>query len=112
MNAPHATCVLGVTLARGRSKSVLKKNIRPILGAPLIAYTIAEAKRSRFLTRYLVSTDDAEIQEVAREYGAEAPFLRPPPNSPATHPPQSRRFSTPWLGRRRTRVFATTTSSN
>jgi CMP-N,N'-diacetyllegionaminic acid synthase len=69
--------ILGVTLARGGSKSVPRKNIRPINGIPLIAYTIGEALRSRFLTRFIVSTDDAEIQEVAIRYGAEAPFLRP-----------------------------------
>jgi len=69
--------VLGVTLARGGSKSVPMKNIRPILGIPLIAYTIAEALRSRFITRYVVSTDDERIRQVALAYGAEAPFLRP-----------------------------------
>ena len=70
--------ILGITLARGGSKSVPMKNIRPILGIPLIAYTIAEARRSRFITRYLVSTDDENIRQVAIAYGAEAPFLRPP----------------------------------
>ena len=69
--------ILGITLARGGSKSVPKKNIRPILDVPLIAYTMAEAIRSRFITRYLVSTDDVDIQETALKYGAEAPFLRP-----------------------------------
>jgi len=69
--------ILGVTLARGGSKSVPMKNIRPILGIPLIAYTIAEALRSRFITRYLVSTDDERIRQAALAYGAEAPFLRP-----------------------------------
>lgn len=69
--------ILGLTLARGGSKSVPMKNIRPIMGIPLIAYTIAEALRSRFITRYLVSTDDERIRQVALEYGAEAPFLRP-----------------------------------
>jgi len=69
--------VLAVTLARGGSKSVLRKNIRPILGVPLLAYTIAEAKRSKYITRYIVSTDDEEIRQVAIRYGAEAPFLRP-----------------------------------
>jgi len=69
--------VLAVTLARGGSKSVPRKNIRPILGVPLIAYTIAEAKRSRYVTRQLVSTDDEEIQRIAILCGAEAPFLRP-----------------------------------
>ena len=69
--------ILGVTLARGGSKSVPMKNIRPILGIPLIAYSIAEALRSRFITRYLVSTDDERIRQVALAYGAEVPFLRP-----------------------------------
>lgn len=69
--------ILGITLARGGSKSVPMKNIRPILGVPLIAYTIAEALRSRLISRYLVSTDDVRIRDVAIEYGAEVPFLRP-----------------------------------
>ncbi len=69
--------ILGITLARGGSKSVPYKNIRPILGVPLIGYTISEALRSKFITRYIVSTDDKKIQEVALKYGAEAPFLRP-----------------------------------
>lgn len=69
--------VLGITLARGGSKSIPRKNVRPILGVPLIAYTITEARRSRRLTRYIVSTDDAEIRDVAVQYGAEVPFLRP-----------------------------------
>lgn len=71
---PH---VLGITLARGGSKSVPLKNIRPICGVPLIAYTIIEALRSRWITRYVVSTDDERIRKVALDYGAEAPFLRP-----------------------------------
>jgi CMP-N,N'-diacetyllegionaminic acid synthase len=69
--------ILGITLARGGSKSVPRKNIRPILGVPLIGYSIAEALRSRFITRYIVSTDDEEIRQVALKYGADAPFLRP-----------------------------------
>lgn len=69
--------ILGITLARGGSKSVPKKNIRPLLGIPLIAYTIAEAKKSKFITRYIVSTDSEEIKQVAIQYGAEVPFLRP-----------------------------------
>lgn len=69
--------ILGVTLARGGSKSVPRKNIALLNNIPLIAYTITEAKRSKFLTRYIVSTDDIEIQKVAIQYGAEAPFLRP-----------------------------------
>ena len=69
--------ILAITLARGGSKSVPRKNILPILGIPLIAYTIVEAKRSKFISRFVVSTDDEEIQQTAIDYGAEAPFLRP-----------------------------------
>ena len=69
--------ILGITLARGGSKSVPRKNIRPILCVPLIGYTIAEALRSSFITRYIVSTDDEEIRQVSLKYGADAPFLRP-----------------------------------
>lgn len=69
--------ILGITLARGGSKSIPKKNIRVIAGHPLIAYTIAEARRSKLLSRFIVSSDDDEIRRVAIEYGAEAPFRRP-----------------------------------
>lgn len=69
--------ILGITLARGGSKSVPMKNIRPILGVPLIAYTIAEALRSRLITRFIVSTDDEKIAQVAHAYGADVPFVRP-----------------------------------
>ena len=69
--------ILMVTLARGGSKSILKKNIAPILGVPLIAYTVIEAKRVSFPNDYVVSTDDPEIAECARRYGADVPFLRP-----------------------------------
>jgi len=69
--------ILGVTLARGGSKGIPKKNIKPIAGFPLIYYTISEALKSDFLTRYIVSTDDKDIQDIAIRYGAEAPFLRP-----------------------------------
>ncbi len=74
----HKPKVLGVTLARGGSKSVPMKNIRALNGVPLIAYTIIEAKLSKLLSRYIVSTDDNGIREVALKYGADAPFLRPP----------------------------------
>jgi CMP-N-acetylneuraminic acid synthetase len=69
--------ILSITLARGGSKSVPRKNIREILGVPMIGYTIAEALRSRFITRYIVSTDNEEIRDIALTYGAEVPFLRP-----------------------------------
>lgn len=69
--------ILGITLARGGSKSVPHKNIREIAGTPLIAYTITEALKSKYLTDYIVSTDDTKIAEVSKQYGAEIPFLRP-----------------------------------
>lgn len=69
--------VLAVIGARGGSKTVLKKNIRELAGKPLIAWTILAAKDSKHVTRVLVSTDDPEIAEVAKAYGAEVPFLRP-----------------------------------
>jgi CMP-N-acetylneuraminic acid synthetase len=56
---------------------VSRKNIRPILGIPLIAYTIGEALRSQLINRYIVSTDDEEIRQVAMQFGADVPFLRP-----------------------------------
>lgn len=69
--------VLAFIPARGGSKGIPKKNIRMINGAPLIAYTISIALKCRNITRVLVSTDDPEIAAVAREYGAEVPFMRP-----------------------------------
>jgi len=69
--------VLGVTCARGGSKGVPGKNIRLIAGKPLLAYTIEEALKSKLIDRYIVSTDNEEIAEVARKYGAEVPFVRP-----------------------------------
>jgi N-acylneuraminate cytidylyltransferase len=68
---------LALIPARGGSKSIPRKNIRPFAGHPLIAYSIAAALAAETVTRVLVSTDDAEIAAVARGYGAETPFLRP-----------------------------------
>lgn len=69
--------ILAVIPARGGSKSIPKKNIRPLLGKPLIAWIIGEAKESKHITRSIVSTDDPEIAQVARSYDAEVPFIRP-----------------------------------
>ena len=69
--------ILGITLARGGSKSVPRKNIKSICGKPLIAYTISEALKSKYLTRYIVSTDDNEISKISQQFGAEVPFIRP-----------------------------------
>jgi CMP-N-acetylneuraminic acid synthetase len=63
--------------ARGGSKSIPRKNIRPFAGHPLIAYSIAAGLAAELVTRVIVSTDDEEIAAIARQYGAEAPFLRP-----------------------------------
>jgi len=69
--------ILAIIPARGGSKSIPRKNIRPLAGHPLIAYSIAAALGSQSVTRTIVSTDDEEIAAVARQYGAETPFLRP-----------------------------------
>jgi len=63
--------------ARGGSKGVPRKNLRTLGGKPLIAWTIEAARRCSGIDRILVSTDDPEIQQVAKSCGAEAPFLRP-----------------------------------
>ena len=63
--------------ARGGSKSVPRKNIVPIMGKPLIAWTIETALACKRINRVIVSTDDLEIADTARSYGAEVPFLRP-----------------------------------
>lgn len=69
--------VLAVIPARGGSKRFPRKNIFPFKGHPLIAYTIRAAAEATRLTDWLVSTDDAEIADVARRYHAPVPFLRP-----------------------------------
>lgn len=71
------TQVLALIPARGGSKSIPRKNIRTFAGHPLIAYSIAAGLAAETVTRLIVSTDDEEIAEVARRYGAETPFLRP-----------------------------------
>ncbi len=69
--------VLTIIPARGGSKSVPNKNIRMLHGKPLIAWTIEAAKAAKLTGRVIVSTDSEEIAKIAREYGAEVPFLRP-----------------------------------
>lgn len=70
--------IVGLIPARGGSKRVPGKNIRLLLGKPLIAWTIETARTCPALDRVIVSTDDPEIAEIARSAGAEVPFLRPP----------------------------------
>tara|TARA_B100001750_G_C15500500_1_gene596870 strand:+ start:905 stop:1600 length:696 start_codon:yes stop_codon:yes gene_type:complete len=69
--------IIGITLARGGSKGVKKKNIKHLCGKPLIQYTIEETLKSEYINRYIISTDDAEIAEISKKLGAEVPFLRP-----------------------------------
>ena len=69
--------ILAVTLARGGSRSIKKKNLALINGKPLIYYTIKEALKSKLITRYIVSTDDYKIRKVSKKYGAEVFFKRP-----------------------------------
>lgn len=69
--------ILGIIPARGGSKTIPRKNIKLFLGKPLIAWAIAALKESGVVSRVIVSTDDDEIASVARECGAEVPFMRP-----------------------------------
>lgn len=77
VHRPAMTDILALIPARGGSKGIPRKNIRSFAGYPLIAWSIAAAKQSELVSRVLVSTDDEEIAAVARECGAETPFLRP-----------------------------------
>lgn len=69
---------IAVIPARGGSKRIPRKNIRPFAGQPIIAHSIAAARGAGLFDRIIVSTDDDEIAAVARAHGAEVPFLRPP----------------------------------
>ncbi|AOR23406.1 cytidylyltransferase domain-containing protein [Clostridium taeniosporum] len=69
--------ILAIIPARGGSKGVKMKNIKLLNGMPLIAYTILASKKSRFINRTVVSTDNIEIANVSRKFGAEVPYLRP-----------------------------------
>ncbi len=68
---------VAVIPARGGSKRIPRKNIREFCGKPMIAWTIETAIKCGYFSKIIVSTDDTEIAEVAREYGAEVPFIRP-----------------------------------
>jgi len=69
---------LAIIPARGGSKRIPRKNIKPFAGKPMIAWSIEAALDSGWFDHIIVSTDDAEIAEVARAHGAEVPFMRPP----------------------------------
>jgi len=68
---------LGLILARGGSKRLPRKNILPLAGKPLLAWTVEAAQAARHLDRVVLSTDDIEIADVGRQFGAEVPFTRP-----------------------------------
>ncbi len=69
--------IIGVVPARGGSKGLPGKHLRPLAGRPLIAWTFDAARASRMLDRVVLSTDDDAIAQVAREHGVEVPFMRP-----------------------------------
>ena len=68
---------LAIIPARGGSKGVPRKNIKNLAGKPLIAWTIAEANKSKYIDTCMVSTEDEEIKQVAESYGGYVPFMRP-----------------------------------
>ena len=69
---------IAIIPARGGSKRIARKNIRPFCGKPMIAYAIDAARQSGCFEQVVVSTDDDEIAQIARELGASVPFMRPP----------------------------------
>ena len=73
----NKTQVSALISSKGGSKGIKRKNITLLNGKPLIYYTIAAAKKSKLITRIIVSTDDEKIKRVAIEYGAEVPLMRP-----------------------------------
>ncbi|MCG6966529.1 MAG: acylneuraminate cytidylyltransferase family protein [Chromatiaceae bacterium] len=68
---------LGLILARGGSKRLPRKNLLPLAGRPLLAWTVAAATAARHVDRVILSTDDSEIAAAGREHGAAVPFMRP-----------------------------------
>jgi len=76
MNRKKAN-IVAIIPARGGSKGIPKKNIKILANKPLIAYTIEQALKSKYIDRTIVSTDDKEIADISKYYGAEIPFMRP-----------------------------------
>jgi N-acylneuraminate cytidylyltransferase len=70
--------ILGIIPARGGSKGILGKNIRSLVGKPLIQYAVEAARSSNMVDRLILTTDSVEIAEVGKALGVEVPFLRPP----------------------------------
>ncbi|NQT71705.1 MAG: pseudaminic acid cytidylyltransferase [Chloroflexi bacterium] len=72
-----STCAIAVIPARGGSKRIPHKNIKSFVGKPIISYSIKAAQETALFDRIIVSTDSEEIAKVAKQWGAEVPFLRP-----------------------------------
>lgn len=68
--------ILAIIPARGGSKRLPRKNVRNLYGKPLISWTIDAAKKSKYIDRMIVSTDDDEIAKISSEHGADVPFMR------------------------------------
>ena len=68
---------IAIIPARGGSKRIPRKNIKEFCGKPMIAWSIEAAKKSGLFEQIIVSTDDEEIAEVAKQWGAQVPFMRP-----------------------------------
>lgn len=81
-----SSSIFALIPARAGSKRVAGKNVRPLMGHPLLAYSIAAAKESGIFNRIVVTTDSPEFAEIAHYYGAEAPFLRPKELAESTSP--------------------------
>ncbi len=77
MAGQHGGQVLALITARGGSKGLPRKNVLPLAGRPLIAWSIKAAQEAVCTPRVVVSTDDEEIAQAARQWGAEVPFMRP-----------------------------------
>ena len=69
--------ILAIIPARGGSKRLPRKNVLDLAGKPLIAWTIEAALRSKYIERVVVSTDNNEIADISKKYGADVPFMRP-----------------------------------
>lgn len=74
----HHKTILALILARGGSKRLPGKNVKPIGGKPMIAWTVEAAKNSKYIDRIILSTDSTDIASVSQNFGAEVPFKRPP----------------------------------
>lgn len=73
----NSKSILAIIPARGGSKGIPRKNIKLLAGKPLIVWTIEEAKKSKYIDRIILSSEDEETINVAKEYGCEVPFVRP-----------------------------------